>query len=302
MLPVSADAVVMIERTQAVGVDEIEVLAPAASGENVVQVGEDVRRGDEILSAGHRLRAQDIGGLLAAGILSVEVAVPPHIGLLSSGDELVPPEVEPTQGQIRDINAHTLAALVTEAGGEPVLLGIARDELGDFRAKARRGFEACDALVITAGSSVSTRDLTVEVVEGLGKPGVLQHGLAVKPGKPTIIAVCEGKPVLGLPGNPVSAFVVARQVLVPLIWRFLREKTGHKASVRAVLSGNIASSSGREDTIPVRLVEQEGRLFAEPVFGKSNLIFTLVNADGWVTIPLDVTGLKAGVEVDVCLF
>jgi molybdopterin molybdotransferase len=302
MLPTSADAVVMVERTQKFGTNEIEVLAPVASGENVVQIGEDVRQGDEILPVGHRLRAQDIGGLLAVGILSVEVSIPPRIGLLSSGDELIAPEESLTLGQIRDINAHTLAALVTDSGGEPVLLGIASDELSDFRAKARRGFDTSDVLVITAGSSVSTRDLTLEVIASLGAPGILQHGLAVKPGKPTIIALCDGKPVIGLPGNPVSAFLVARQLLVPLIKRWLGEKVNFPSSVRATLSSNIASTSGREDTVPVKLSEHEGRLMAEPVFGKSNLIYTLVNADGLVTIPLNVTGLKAETEVEVDLF
>ncbi|MFN8373579.1 MAG: gephyrin-like molybdotransferase Glp [Anaerolineae bacterium] len=302
MLPMNADCVVMVERTQRFGKDELEVLAPVAAGENVVQIGEDVRQAAEVLPAGHRLRAQDIGGLLAAGILRVDVALKPRIGLLSSGDELIPPDETPQLAQIRDINAHTLAALLTEAGAEPVLLGIARDELDDFRAKAQAGFERCDMLVITAGSSVSTRDLTVEVVAGLGSPGVLQHGLAVKPGKPTIIALCEGKPVIGLPGNPVSAFLVGRQLILPMIQRFLGEKVGPKGVVRAILSANIASSSGREDTVPVKLVERDGKMFAEPVFGKSNLIFTLVNADGLVIIPLNLTGLKAGTEVEVTLF
>jgi molybdopterin molybdotransferase len=302
MLPASADAVVMIERTQPVGADEIEIHTPAAPGENVVQIGEDVAQGEALLRAGHRLRPQDIGGLLAVGILTVEVAAAPRVGILSSGDELIAPEVTPALGQIRDINAHTLAGLVTRAGGEPVLLGIARDELADFQARAQEGYEQSDLLVITAGSSVSTRDLTEIVIKNLGQPGVLQHGLAVKPGKPTILAVCDNKPVIGLPGNPVSAYLVAWQIVTPLIQRFLGIAHLPVAAVRARLGSNIPSTTGREDTIPVQLIGRDGQLVAEPVFGKSNLIFTLMRAQGVIHIPLNSTGLKAGTEVEVVLF
>lgn len=302
MLPASADAVVMIERTQALGDGEIEVLGPAAPGENVIEIGEDVAQGEAVWPAGHRLRAQDIGALLAAGILTVEVARPPVVGILSSGDELVPPEETPAPGQVRDINAYALAGLVAAAGGEPLLLGIARDELADFTVRARAGFDRSDILVITAGSSVSTRDLTCDVIESLGKPGILQHGLAVKPGKPAILAVCDGKPVVGLPGNPVSAFLVARQIVTPLIRRALGEAPHPAATVQATLTANIPSASGREDTVPVRLIERESGYDAEPLFGKSTLIFTLARADGLIVVPLNSTGLRAGSVVEVELF
>jgi molybdopterin molybdotransferase len=302
MLPASADAVVMIERTQALADGEIEVLGPVAPGENVIQIGEDVAQGEAVWPVGHRLRPQDIGALLAAGMLTVEVARPPIVGILSSGDELVPPEETPALGQMRDINAYALAGLVEAAGGEPLQLGIARDELADFTARARAGFEQSDLLVITAGSSVSTRDLTCEVIERLGQPGILQHGLAVKPGKPTLLAVCDGKPVIGLPGNPVSAFLVARQIVTPLIRRALGEAPRPAATVQATLTANIPSASGREDTVPVRLIEREGGYDAEPLFGKSTLIFTLARADGLVVVPLNSTGLRAGSAVEVEFF
>jgi molybdopterin molybdotransferase len=302
MLPPGADSVVMIERTQTIGDDEIEVLAPVAPGENLVQVGEDVAQGEAILPPGHRLRPQDIGGLLAVGILSVEVVIPPRVGILSSGDELVAPEETPTPGQIRDINAHTLAALVQEAGGEPVVLGIARDDLEGFMALAQAGFADCDMLVMTAGSSVSVRDLTREVINGLGEPGVLQHGLAVKPGKPTVLAVCDNKPVIGLPGNPVSALLVARQIVLPIIKHQLGETVSPPGAIKATLASNIASTTGRDDSVPVSLTEKDGEWIAEPVFGKSNLIYTLVNADGLVYVPLNSNGIRAGTVVDVTLF
>ncbi|MBI5667831.1 MAG: hypothetical protein HZC41_07465 [Chloroflexi bacterium] len=155
---------------------------------------------------------------------------------------------------------------------------------------------------MTAGSSVGTRDLTHDTINRLGAPGPLQHGLAVKPGKPTIIAVCDGKPVIGLPGNPVSAFLVARQIVLPIVKRLLGERDRHTATIRATLTANISSTTGREDTVPVRLLEQEGETLANPVFGKSNLIYTLVNADGLVTVPLNSNGLKAGTSVEVFPF
>lgn len=301
MLPKGADAVVMIERTQPLGNAEIEVLAAVARGEHVIQVGEDVGRGEAILPAGHRLRPQDIGGLLAVGITSIEVAKRPVVGILSGGDELVPPEEDPQLGQIRDINAYTLAALVEQHGGEPQVLGIVRDTLDEYRALAQQGFREADILVMTAGSSVSTRDLTQQVIDELGRPGVLQHGLAVKPGKPTILAVCDGKPVIGLPGNPVSALLVAHQVVVPLLHRALGQGPRLAPTVQAVLSANIASVTGREDTIPVQVIATEQGLRAEPIFGKSNLIYTLMKADGLLVIPLNSGGLKAGAMVEVVL-
>lgn len=299
MLPPGADAVVMLERTQMLSSTIIEVLAPAAPGENVIHAGEDIQEGALILPAGHRLRPQDIGGLLAAGILALEVSDAPRVGILSCGDELVPPEQTPAHGQIRDINAYTLAALVEQAGGQAVLLGIARDSLDDYTQRAQSAFYQVDILIMTAGSSISTRDLTRAVINQLGKPGILQHGLAVKPGKPTIIALCENKPVIGLPGNPVSALLVAQQILSPLIKHFLGEAALFPAVVRAVLNSNITSAAGREDYIPVRLIEQNGHLTAEPVFGKSNLIYTLVKADGLVHIPLNAGGIYAGSIVEV---
>jgi molybdopterin molybdotransferase len=302
MLPSGADAVVMIERTQIVSDNEIEVLAPVANGENVIQIGEDVAEGDLILPAGHRIRPPDIGGLLSVGITSVEVAIKPKFGILSCGDELVLPEGNPTSGQIRDINAHTLAALIQQSGGDPILLGIARDTFEDYQRLAHHGFADVDILVMTAGSSVSTRDYTRDVINSLGQPGVLQHGLAVKPGKPTILAVCDGKPVIGLPGNPVSALLIARQILVPIIKHRLGELPQYPHTIKAKLTSNIPSSTGRDDTIPIKLIERDGELFAEPIFGKSNLIFTLVNADGLLHIPLNSNGIKAGTLVEIVRF
>ena len=217
MIPDGADAVVMIENTQRVDDQSIEVLRPVAEGENVIQVGEDIRTGDVVLEPGVQLRPQDIGGLMALGIVEVTVAVPPRVGILSTGDEVVPPDQPVKPGQVRDINSYSLAALVRRAGGEPVIYGIIADDRAALEQAVARAHAETDIVVLSAGSSVSYRDLSVEVIAGLGQPGVLAHGLSVRPGKPTIVAVCDGVAVFGLPGNPVSAMVIFDLVVTPTI-------------------------------------------------------------------------------------
>ncbi|MYD10315.1 MAG: molybdopterin molybdenumtransferase MoeA [Chloroflexi bacterium] len=303
MLPTGADAVAMVEHTQAAGAGEIEVLRAAAPGENVIHAGEDIGAGERILPARRRLRSQDIGGLLAVGIASVDVLRQPRVGILSCGDELLPPEAAaPPPGKVRDINAYTLSALARKLGARPLRLGIASDDFADYQRRARDGIAACDILLLSAGSSVSERDYTRDVIDGLGQPGILQHGLAVKPGKPTILALCDNKPVIGLPGNPVSALLVARQLLPALVARYCGQPLETPRVVSARLTQRIASVTGREDWVALRLSEGEGGMRAEPVFGKSNLIFTLVAADALLRVPLNAGGYDAGALVDVELF
>jgi molybdopterin molybdotransferase len=302
MVPEMADAVVMLEDTQVARQGEIEVLKPAAVGQNVLQVGEDVRPGQVVLEAGSGLRPQEIGGLAALGIVEVSVVRRPRVAILSTGDEIVPPERAPAPGQVRDVNSYALSALVARAGGEALRFGIIPDRFEDLLAAARRAQGRCQAMVITAGSSVSTRDLTAEVIGALGKPGVLVHGVSVRPGKPTILAVCDGVPVIGLPGNPVSALVIAGLFVVPVIRRLLGARPERSPRLTARLALNVASEAGREDYLPVRLQDTPEGLVAEPVHGRSNLIFTLVRADGLVRIPPEATGLAAGSQVEVILF
>ena len=302
MIPEGADAVVMVEHTQAIDDATIEVMRPVAPGENVIQVGEDVEKGALLLSPGHTLRPQDLGGLLALGITSVEVAAPIRVGILASGDELVPADQEIATGQVRDINSHTLAALVRQAGHEPMILGIVPDVYEAIRDAARRGLEAADVLIFSAGSSVSTRDMTADVIASLGAPGVLVHGVALKPGKPTILAVANGKPVFGLPGNPVSCIVTFDLFVRPVLARLSGAASPPRAYVSARLARNVASIPGREDYVHVRLERRDGEMWAEPVFGKSNLIYTLVRSEGVVRIDLDRGGLARGDLVEVTLF
>lgn len=303
MLAEGADAVVMVEQTQEVGPGAIEVLRPVAPGENVVQPGEDIRPGDSLLPRGRRLRAQDIGGLMALGFTRVAVARRPRVAIVSTGDEVVPPTATPGPGQVRDINSYTVAALVEQAGGVPLRFGIVPDDSATLLAAARKALAQADALVISAGSSVSTRDMTANVISQLGAPGILVHGVSLRPGKPTVLAVCVGKPVVGLPGNPVSAMVVFDLFVTPVIaWLMGETSPTTQPTVMARLTRNIASAPGREDWVAVRLVRENGEVCAEPLFGKSNLIFTLVRADGLVKVPLDKGGLYAGQAVEVRLW
>jgi molybdopterin molybdotransferase len=330
MIPADANAVVMVEHTQRVSAAThtpacqsaefpsytIEVYRPVAAGQNVIQVGEDVREGERVLLAGHIVRAQDIGGLLALGIVEVEVAVRPRVAILSQGDEVVPPEEEPGPGQVRDINSHTLAALARQAGAEAVTFPIVPDRLDALQAAAAQALAQADVLVMSAGSSVSVRDMTAQVIDGLGRPGLLVHGVSVKPGKPTILAVCDGKPVFGLPGNPVSAMVIFDLFVTPTIRSLLGAGEARKTRVPARLARNIASATGREDIVQVRLEARTGsvgpsaglrtdrpepELWAVPVLGKSNLIYTLIRSEGIVRVPLDSNGIAQGEWVMVDL-
>ncbi len=302
MLAKRADAVVMVENTQQIDATSIEVFRPVAPGENVVQVGEDVQCGEPILPEGSRLRPQDIGGLVALGITQVTVCRCPAVAIVSTGDEIVAPEVTPGPGQIRDINTYTIAAMVRQAGGVPVSLGVIRDDYEAQRQAAVHGLSQADMIIFSAGSSVSSRDMTVQVLDSLGPPGVLVHGIAHRPGKPTIMALVDGKPAFGLPGNPVSAMIVFRLLVWPTLYALAGCMPPPPPMARARLTRNIPSITGREDHVQVRLFSVDGMLQAEPIFGKSNLIYTLIRAAGVVVVPLDKGGLYAGEEVPVQLY
>ena len=325
MLPNGADAVVMLEYTQhIIGAgrstsrpsqevlaptnSEIEIFRAVADGENVIRVGEDVAQGQIVLPQGSLIRPAEIGGLFALGIVSVRVARKIQVGLISTGDEVIDPSQAPRPGQVRDINSYALGALVEKSGGAAKRYGILKDQFEVLKDVAAQALSECDVVVITAGSSASTRDMTAEVIRSLGQPGVLVHGINTRPGKPTILGVCNGKAVIGLPGNPVSALVNGYLFLVPLIENLLGVLPKPKATVLAQLNVNLSSQAGREDWWPVKLLTSPARLggerevfYAEPIFGKSNLIFTLASADGLLRIPADATGLSAGEMVEVML-
>ncbi len=301
MLPNGADAVVMIEYTQSAQSSEIEIFKSVADGENVINIGEDVAQNQLVIPQGTQLRPAEIGGLMALGITKIAVARKPRIGLISTGDEVIEPEKSPRPGQVRDINSYTLGALVEKSGGEAIRYGIFSDQFSVLKDAASKALSECDAVIITAGSSASTRDMTADVIRTLGEPGVLVHGINTRPGKPTILGVCNGKAVIGLPGNPVSALVNGYLFVVPVIEKLLSALPKPKATVQATLTVNLPSQAGREDWWPVKLVVNDRGYLAEPIFGKSNLIFTLASANGLLRIHPDATGLSAGEQVQVVL-
>jgi molybdopterin molybdotransferase len=300
VIPADADAVVMVEHTQITTSDVIEVTRPVAVGEGIVRADEDVARGDEIAPAGRPLRAQDLGLLAAAGVTEVVVSARPRVAIISTGDEVVPPSTKELRpGQVRDATASALAALVTEAGGEPSPRGIVPDDVEALTKTLESALQDSDLVVVSAGSSVGARDETTAAVESLGGPGIYCHGLAIKPGKPTLLAECSDVPVIGLPGNPLSALVVFRLVGLPIL-RLVGGITRPPAepTTSAVLSRGVASAAGRLDVVEVQVRDD----VATPLFGFSALLSILTDADGYVVIPEAATGLESGTDVTVTMY
>lgn len=297
VLPDGADAVVMVEYTAETMPGTIEVTRPVAPGGGTVRADEDVAAGAALVPGGRPLRAPDLGLLAAAGVTAVAVHARPRVAIISTGDEVVPPDtVSLAPGQVRDATASALAGLVVDAGGEPVIAGIVDDEPGALKHRLSEVLPGADLVVVSAGSSVGTRDETAGAVAAVGE--IWCHGLAIKPGKPTLLADCGGTPLIGLPGNPLSALVVFGQVGVPLLWRLAGcESAPPEPRTRARLSRDLASAAGRLDVIQVRV---DGGV-AEPLFGPSALLSVLTRADGYLIVPEPATGLDAGTDVEVIL-
>lgn len=295
VLPAGADAVVMVEYAEVAG-DTILVKRAASHGENVLLRDEDFKQGEGVFSSGRRVSAQDAGVLAACGCATVTVAKKPVIGIISTGNELVPVSVVPGPGQVRDANASMLAAYLTEYGCIPRLYGIIPDERQAFEAVLARAVPECDVVLLSGGSSKDDRDMTAAVIATMGE--VLVHGIAIAPGKPTIIGRITGKPVFGLPGHPASAFVVLIAIVRPLIDRMLGIPRPLQRTDRATLSINIPSQRGREEY--VRVTCENG--IATPLFGKSGLLNTLIRSNGLVRIPAGAEGIEQGSIVEVILW
>ena len=298
VLPAGADAIVMVEYTAQTMPGTIEVTRPVAVGAGIVRADEDVRAGDVLAPAGRPLRAPDLGLLAAAGVLTAAVHAPPRVLIVSTGDEVVPPQTTDLMpGQVRDATASALAALVRDAGGEPVAAGIVADDGEALGVALQAALRHADLVVVSAGSSVGTRDETAGAVGKLGD--IWCHGLSIKPGKPTLLAECSGVPLIGLPGNPLSALVVFRLLGLPLIWRLAGcDVPPPEPSTRARLARDLPSATGRLDVVQVSL--RDG--LAEPIFGSSALLSVLTRADGYLVIPEPATGLDGGTEVEVVLY
>ena len=306
MLPPGSDAVVMVEYTDETGDGTVEIQRGASPWLNVIQVGDDIRRGDPVFPRGRRLRAHDLGALTGIGLESVPVYRKPRVTLVSTGDEIVPVNREPRPGQVRNINQHSLAGLVAEWGAELNDLGVVADDAGDLRSALAEGLDWGDLVLLSGGSSMGTRDMAVEVIRSLPDASIFFHGISVSPGKPTIYAQAAGKPVLGLPGYPVSALIIFDLFAAPLIRALAGEDEAaaypRRGTVRALLDTNVASQTGREDYVRVTLERRGQTLRASPLPSKSGAIFTLVKADGMIRIDLNREGLEEGEEVEVLLF
>jgi molybdopterin molybdotransferase len=305
VLPEGADAVVMIEYVDRVRSNEIEVHRSVAAGDNVIRPGEDVARGEMVLASGKRLRPQDVGALAAFGRTEVRVFRRPIVAVLSTGNEIVAPEAMPGPGQVRDINQYALAAQVRRAGGDPLLGGIVADDADLLRARVSTLLDASDMVMLSGGSSVGVRDVAAEVLSSLGSPGVLFHGINVRPGKPTLCARIGRKPVLGMPGYPVSSMVIFDAFVRPLIWQLGGEAPGRDpwpGRRRARLSRRHASAPAREDWVRVRLETRSDGLWAVPVLGGSASLSTVIRADGLVRVDAGSEGIGEGDEVEVLLY
>lgn len=306
MLPSGADAVVMVEYTHEIDSLTIEVSKALAPLENVIQVGDDIKKEELLIAAGHRIRPQDVGIMAAIGKKEIKVFKRPRVAIISTGDEIVDINSEPPLGKIRDVNSYTLGALVKDAGAEPLYLGIAEDIFGDLRTKCSVGLKEADIVIISGGSSVGVRDLTLDVITSFPDSKVLAHGISVSPGKPTILAQMGEKALWGLPGHVTSAMIVFSL----FVERLIKKMGGHKghpleeiSRVKAKLSRNMASAQGREDYIRVRLEKAEdGAIYAHPILGKSGLLSTMVKAHGLMKIDMNTEGLEKGEVVDVILF
>ena len=300
MLPEGADSVIMVEHTDALDDTTIEAYRSVAPGQHVIEKGEDIRHTQPALKAGTRIRPQEAGLLAACGQTETTVYRRPRVGIISTGDEVVPVDQVPGEGQIRDINTQTLSGQVLAAGGMPMVFGIVRDNRDDLMDKCRRALECTDMVMISGGSSVGARDFTVEVLDALHDTSILVHGISISPGKPTILARSGGKAFWGLPGHAVSAMVVFAVVVRPFLDRLCGlSQTVQRFPVQAVLNRNLASAQGRVDYVRVRLFKEDGIIMAEPVLGKSGLINTMVKADGLIAIGMNTEGLEQGTTVEV---
>ncbi|MFH1116707.1 MAG: gephyrin-like molybdotransferase Glp [Pseudomonadota bacterium] len=304
-LPSNADAVVMVEHTEELDGNTIEILKAVAPFENVVRRGEDFKAGDTLMEVGHRLRPQDLGLLAAMGRSSVNVFRKPVAAILSSGDEIVPIEQTPPPGCMRDVNRHTIHASVLEAHALPVWVGIAPDRLDALAAAIEQGLRSADMVIISGGSSMGSRDYVIEAIEAYEDSEILIHGVSVSPGKPLILARVGSKPVVGLPGHPASAMVCFEQFVVPLLRRLEGEDVVNpflRPAVNAYLTRNLPSKEGRMDFVRVRLKAEGQMITAAPVLGKSGMISAMVRAHGFIRIDQDCEGLYKGDPVTVNLF
>ena len=304
-MPAEADAVVMLEHTIPVDEFMVEVVKGVGVGANISQPGEDIREDEEALSAGHTMRPQDIGLLAGLGIQQIAVSSKVNVGILSTGDEIIPYNKKPDVGQIRNINAIALAGQVKQAGAVYRDYGIVSDQFDIFMAALQQAVDENDIVLFSGGSSVGMRDLGEQAVDALGPPGILVHGVTLKPGKPVLIGMSNRTPVFGLPGHPVSAMVCFDTFVKPAIDQISGKRMDKEMpvpSISARITRSINSAPGRLDVVRVTLARTEENWIAEPVLGKSGSISTLSRADGYFLIKEESQGVTENSVIEVHLF
>jgi molybdopterin molybdotransferase len=306
MMPPESDAVVMVEYTDETKAGLVEIHRGVSPWQNVIQIGDDIKQGELMFKRGRRLRAHDLGALTGVGISSIPVYKQPRVALISTGDEIVDADDVPLPGQVRNINQHSLAGLIEECGGELRDWGVVHDDRAALGRAISQALEWGDLVLLSGGSSMGAKDIALETILSFPDSEFVFHGISIAPGKPTIYAKACGKPILGLPGYPVSALVIFDLFAAPMIRRLGGESMdtlGRFAkTIKAKLKTNIASQIGREDYVRVALEGGPERLIATPLPSKSGAIFTLVKADGMVRIEMNQDGLEQGEEVDVIVF
>lgn len=302
MLPDGSDAVIMIEHCEDLS-GLLNLYRQVAPGENVISIGEDMKAGESLVTTGTKLRPQELGALASQGITEVSVYRKPVVGYLSTGDEIVPIETKELGiGQVRDMNGITIGSLVSEWGCEFLYGGIVKDDQTELERVTAEMLEKTDCLILSGGSSVGTKDYSVEVIDRMGKPGVFVHGVSIKPGKPTILASADGKPIIGLPGHPASAMIIFNLFGKAVLHKLQGWTSDEKNLAKAIVTKNLPSTPGRTDFVRARLFLEENQWYADPILGKSSLISTLVKSEGMIEIPSKSEGVLKGETVSVRLF
>jgi molybdopterin molybdotransferase len=302
-IPKGADAVLMLENVKLVSDGEIEVWTAITPGENVSKRGEDIAKGTIAIKAGTRLKPHHLGLIAALGKGKINVFEKPKVAILATGNELVMVGEKLRENQIYEVNRLLLASLCHEIGAEPIDLGIAKDDVEEISEKLKHGLEKADIIITTGGTSVGASDLVPTAINGLGKPGVLIHGVAMRPAMPTALAIVGDKPIIVLSGNPVAAFFGFEVFARPLILKMLGIENEPRPVVVAKLTRRTSTALGRKTFVRVRVFQQNGEFYAEPISARgSGIISTLTRANGYVVVPENREGLEEGETVQVYLF
>jgi len=303
VIPKGANAVVMVEHTSREG-DFVKIYRSVAPGHNIQFAGSDVMKGEFVLRKNTILTPHEIGVLAAVGIAKVKVYRKPKIALISTGDEIAEPGETLEYGKIYDINRFTITSHLIEDGAEPTFIGVARDNPDEISSLIKKGLEVADVVISSGSTSAGVRDILYNLINKLGKPGILVHGIKTKPGKPTIIALLNGKPFFGLPGYPTSALMIYKSIVSPIIRKLSGYPTiKRRKSVKAIIKSPIYAETGKTNLVPVSLIyDSKGQLIAFPTPGGSGSIMKLANADGYIKIPETINFLEENSEVEVFLF